>query len=157
MERAPGMSYGQFITERIFKPMGMTQSSMPFTGSNQLIPAPFARGCYHLPTTKECTQSNISANVAEGNLVTTPDDLSQFIRKLLRGEGVLTITTVNTIMQNIPTGPLGDSRYACGITFTPTCEGTIARTRGFCREWEQILLQILHWLHSPIPGTWQEE
>jgi len=119
MERAPGMSYGQFITERIFKPMGMTQSSMPFTGSNQLIPAPFARGCYHLPTTKECTQSNISANVAEGNLVTTPDDLSQFIRKLLRGEGVLTITTVNTIMQNIPTGPLGDSRYACGITFTP--------------------------------------
>lgn len=119
IERVSGMSYGQFITERIFKPMGMTQSSMPFTGSDQLIPAPFARGYYYLPTTKECTQSNISANVAEGNLITTPDDLSRFIRKLLRGEGVLTITTVNTLLKNIPAGPLGDSRYGCGITFTP--------------------------------------
>lgn len=119
IERVSGMSYGQFITDRIFKPMGMTQSSMPFTGSDQLIPAPFARGYYYLPATKECTQSNISANVAEGNLITTPYDLSRFIRKLLRGEGVLTITTVNTILKNIPAGPLGDSRYACGISFIP--------------------------------------
>jgi len=119
IERVSGMSYGQFITERIFKPMGMTQSSMPFTGSDQLIPTPFARGYYYLPATKECTQSNISANVAEGNLITTPDDLSRFIRKLLRGEGVLTITTVNTLLKNIPAGPLGDNRYGCGITFTP--------------------------------------
>lgn len=119
IERVSGTTYGDFISTRIFKPMGMNQSSMPFTGADQLLPLPFARAYYYMPTVKECTQSNISGNIAEGNLVTTPDELAHFLRKLLRGEGVLSLTTVNTIMKAIPAGPLGDSKYACGILYAP--------------------------------------
>lgn len=119
IERVSGMGYGQFVTERVLRPMGLDNSSLPYTGTDRTIPAPFARGYYYLPDIKECTESNISGNIAEGNLITTPDDLSKFIRKLLRGEGVLSLTTVNNVLISIPTGPLGESRYACGISYAP--------------------------------------
>lgn len=117
IERVSGKSYGQFITDEIIKPMGMTSSSMPDQGSDQQLPAPFAPGFVHIPgTIQNVTMSNVSGNVAEGNLVTTPADLSLFLRKLLRGEGVLSSNTVYSTMLNcLPTTPGSLSLYGCGV------------------------------------------
>lgn len=119
IERVSGMGYNQFVTDRIIKPMGLDQSSMPYTGTDRLLPMPFAKGYFYQPAVKECTSSNVSANIAEGNLVTTPDDLCRFIRKLMRGEGVLSLNTVNNILKVYPSGTLGEGKYACGIFYVP--------------------------------------
>ena len=118
IERVSGMSYRDFIQTQIFAPMNLTQSSMPVEGTDQQIPPPFARGYTYSPGVKETTLSNMSANVAEGTLITTPDELSRFLRLLLRGEGVLNTYTVNSIMLEPMNPPDTVTSYSCGIMYT---------------------------------------
>jgi D-alanyl-D-alanine carboxypeptidase len=100
--------------------MDINNSSMPVIGTDQQIPAPFASG-YVLngDSHVDVTLSNISANVAEGTLITTPNDLSLFLRKLLSGQGVLNPRIVNTIMMNyLPTSSSSAGGYGCGLSYT---------------------------------------
>jgi D-alanyl-D-alanine carboxypeptidase len=120
IERVSGKSYGQFIADELMKPAGMVNSSMPSLGTDRSIPAPFATGYTLSPDTiLNTTISNMSANVAEGNLITTPLDLSSFLLQTLTGNGVLTTHTVNSIMMNcLPTDGTSNANYGCGLTYT---------------------------------------
>ncbi|MFA6127178.1 MAG: serine hydrolase domain-containing protein [Bacteroidales bacterium] len=120
IERVSGKTYGRFINDEILVPMGMRSSSMPDAGNDQQLPQSFAPGFVQLEDQIEnVTESNISANVAEGNLITTPIDLARFLRKLIRGEGILNSTTVNSIMLNVlPSSSTSNSNYGCGIFYT---------------------------------------
>lgn len=117
IERVSGKTYGQFINDEIIKPMGMISSFMPDLGSDRQLPTPFAPGFVHIPSGIENVSiSNVSGNVAEGNLVTTTSDLTRFLRKLLRGEGVLTSNLVYSTMLNcLPTTTGSLSLYGCGV------------------------------------------
>jgi len=117
IERVSGKSYGDFIMDEVIKPMGMTSSSMPSLGTDNTLPVPFAPGFVQTEGgIRNATISNISLNVAEGNLITTIDDLALFIRKLIRGEGVLQPNILYNTMLNVqPTKPGGASRYGCGV------------------------------------------
>lgn len=117
IERVSGMSYPRFVTEKIFQPMGLAHSFAPYLGDDQLIPSPFVKGYTYSPAIVECTESNISANVSEGNLISTPADLAYFMRSLLRGEGVLSPVWVNDIMLVIPKTSFDNLNYALGITY----------------------------------------
>ncbi|MBK8663706.1 MAG: beta-lactamase family protein [Ignavibacteriales bacterium] len=112
-----GKLYGQFITDEIIKPMGLISSTMPALGTDRELPQPFVPGFVHIPgTIQNVTVSNISGNVAEGNLITTPLDLALFIRKLMRGEGVLSSNLVYSTMLNcLPATPGSLSLYGCGV------------------------------------------
>ncbi len=111
IERVSGMNYQQFMMENILTPMGLSHTSFPFRANEQLLPFPFVRGYDYMPDgLKDVTEWNFSCNVAEGNIITTPDDLSNFIRTLVRGEGVLKPATVNgTMLPSIP------NTYGCGV------------------------------------------
>jgi len=63
----------------------------------------------------DATWSNVSPNVADGTLITTPNDLSKFIRTLLRGEGVLSAVTVNSVLLSPMVPPDTMMTYYCGI------------------------------------------
>ena len=119
IERISGKSYGQFIIDEIITPMGMTNSSMPSAGTDQSIPATFAPGYYYMNgETFDVTLSNLSGNVAEGNLITTPADLAKFLRTLLRGDGVLSASTVSSIMTHcVPENDNSSRSYGCGLGF----------------------------------------
>lgn len=120
IERVSQKSYQNYLMENIILPMGMHNSSMPVLGTDQDIPKPNAPG-YVLYNNDvfDVTQSNISANVAEGNLITSPNDLSLFLSKLLSGKGVLSFYTVNTLMMNyLPTRDINAGGYGCGLTYT---------------------------------------
>lgn len=120
IERVSGQSYQQFLTNDIMKPMGMVHSSMPVLGTDMNLPAPFASGyIYANNRVVNVTASNISANVAEGNLITTPLELATFLRKLLTGGGVLNTYMVNSIMMNYKSSSdLNAGGYGCGLTYT---------------------------------------
>lgn len=119
IERVSQKSYQQFIMENIILPMGMQNSSMPVLGTDQSIPEPFAPGfILTADSSLNVTFSNISGNVAEGTLITTPYDLGHFIKKLLSGKGVLNPHMVNSVMMNyLPTGSINAGGYGCGLTY----------------------------------------
>lgn len=114
IERVSGVSYQEFVMENIVRPMKLSQTTFPCLGTDQQIPSPFVRGYDYMPAgITDVTEWNFSCNVAEGNIITTPDDLSTFLRNLVRGEGVLKPTTVNETM--LP--PSFPNSYGCGITY----------------------------------------
>ncbi|MFP4471508.1 MAG: serine hydrolase domain-containing protein [Bacteroidales bacterium] len=117
IERVSGMSYSDFVTSQVIEPMNLTNSSMPWQGTDLQIPEPFASGYIFMPEIINTTESNISANVAEGNLITTPGDLAHFLRSLVRGEGVLSAATVNDLMLSPLVPPDTGTDYTCGISY----------------------------------------
>jgi D-alanyl-D-alanine carboxypeptidase len=120
IERVSQQSYRDYLMENVILPMGMLNSFMPVLGSDQEIPEPNMPGyVLYNHEVYNVTNSNISANVAEGNLITSPDDLSLFLSKLLSGNGVLNFNTVNSLMMNyLPTGGIGAGGYGCGLSYT---------------------------------------
>lgn len=120
IERVSGKSYQRFLMEDIIKPSQMMNSSMPVSGDDRNLPEPFLPGfVLYENQNHDVTQSNISANVAEGNLITTPDDLSRFLRNLISDKGLLNPHIVNNIMMNyLPTGNIASGGYGCGLTYT---------------------------------------
>lgn len=120
IERVSGESYQNFIIKHIIKPMRLHHTSMPTSGKDQMMPKPFAKG-YEIRNRQiqDVTQSNISGNVAEGNLITTPSDLAVFLRTLLRGEGPLSNQTVHSVlMKYAPRSANDPGGYACGLAYS---------------------------------------
>jgi D-alanyl-D-alanine carboxypeptidase len=72
---------------------------MPYLGSDRQLPAPFVPGYVQsVDGIKNTTISNISGNVAEGNLITTPADLAKFLRESVLGRGVISSVVMNQVM-----------------------------------------------------------
>jgi D-alanyl-D-alanine carboxypeptidase len=116
IERVSGQRYSDFIMNEIFVPMGLVSSSMPYLGTDNTLPSPYVKGYYYDATLNiDATWSNVSPNVADGTLITTPNDLSKFIRTLLRGEGVLSAVTVNSVLLSPMVPPDTMMTYYCGI------------------------------------------
>lgn len=120
IERVSDKSYRDFMHQHIVVPMGLNSTTFPFLGTDLQLPAPFLPG-YILVNGEifDVTESNISGNIAEGNVITTTRDLTGFLRKTLRGEGLLTPYTVNSIMMNaIPVNNSNSNAYGCGLSYS---------------------------------------
>lgn len=118
IERVSRQPYDEFILEHIIHPMGLKNTHIPVLGHDQEMPHPFFPG-YVLENgnVTDVTLSNMSANIAEGNIITTLSDLSGFIRTLLRGEGPLSSYTIRSIMMNaIPVNTNTNFAYGCGLS-----------------------------------------
>jgi D-alanyl-D-alanine carboxypeptidase len=79
-EKASGVPYEQLLEQRIFKPLGMRDSSLPRT---QKLPRPFLHGYDVEPGKKPEDVSELlsaSGAWASGGIVSTPVDLSRFLR-----------------------------------------------------------------------------
>lgn len=118
IERITGQSYGQFIADTFFTPIGLSSTSAPWSANERTLPQPFMRGFSNEGSGyRETTEDNMSANVAEGNIISTAADLARWIRTLLSGSGPVNKNQV-TRMITIPPGNeekqygLGVSRYS---------------------------------------------
>jgi D-alanyl-D-alanine carboxypeptidase len=79
-EKASGMSYQQLLSKLVFKPLGMSYSSLPVTAK---MPRPFFHGYDVEPGKKPEDVSellNPAGAWASGGIVSTPLDLSYFVR-----------------------------------------------------------------------------
>lgn len=79
-EKASGVPYEKLLAQRIFKPLGMRGSSLPRT---QKMPRPFLHGYGLEPGKKPEDESELlsaSGAWASGGIVSTPVDLSYFLR-----------------------------------------------------------------------------
>jgi len=119
IERVSGMSYQAFVQTNLFALNGLTGSSLPIEGCDCSIPAPFVEGhVLYEGAVYETTEDNMSANVAEGNLITTPRDLSEWAYRLYRGEAGLSEKYLAMMMDCKETGE-SHGFYGLGCAYTP--------------------------------------
>jgi D-alanyl-D-alanine carboxypeptidase len=108
IERVSGLSYDQFVIQNLITPNGLTSTSVPMLATDQAIPPPFSPGyVYDQGAFMDVTQDNMSMNIAEGNVISTPADLARWVRRLLKAQA----------------GPNGASLSAM-MTLTPQSHGS---------------------------------
>jgi D-alanyl-D-alanine carboxypeptidase len=103
IERVSGLPYDQFVMQNLITPNGLTSTSVPVLPADQMIPPPFNPGYqYYQRIFTDVTQSNMSAQIAEGNINSTPADLARWVRRLIRGEAGLNSTSVQAMKTVTP-------------------------------------------------------
>jgi D-alanyl-D-alanine carboxypeptidase len=115
IERVSGITYDQFITQNLILPNGLSSTSLPMLGTDQSIPAPFNPGyVYYQGALSDVTQSNMSANIAEGNIISTPVDLARWVKRLLTasaGPNAASVDAMKTLT------PLSHGAYGLGMLY----------------------------------------
>ena len=120
VERITGTRFDLFVKDNFLTPLGLHNTSMPNLGDDVKIPSPFAEGYAYIDgETINVTEENVSMSVGEGNLITTPDDLSIWISKLYSGNAGIDYKFVRFLMMDcLPTYEL-HQYYGLGTTYTP--------------------------------------
>ncbi len=121
IERVSGKSYADFIRDELLIPNGLLSTGAPWSGSDQAMPSPFAKGVVWMDAEhiEDVTESNMSPHVAEGNLISTPADLAQWCKKLFAGQAGLTPQTVEMMKSGMSTEDGTGSQYGLGISYAP--------------------------------------
>jgi CubicO group peptidase (beta-lactamase class C family) len=81
VERASGRSFGDFVRERIFKPLGMKHTLAYEKGKND-VPRRAFNHSFKNGTWIETDQSSTSAVLGDGGIYTNLDDLKKWVRAL---------------------------------------------------------------------------
>ncbi|MDD5627653.1 MAG: serine hydrolase [Elusimicrobia bacterium] len=117
VERVSRRRFDQFLRESFTVPNGLTETTFPYLGRDQKIPEPFLPGYSRMPAgVLESTEDNMSSHVGEGNVITTPADLSKWVRLLVRGEAGLKPETVKMMTDVLPNK---DGNYGLGLSLVP--------------------------------------
>lgn len=118
IERVSGLSYADYVAQKLLAPNQLTQTTMPYLGTDQFVPAPNLVG-YDMGdgVTRSFTQDNMSGNVAEGNVISTPAELARWVKLLISGNAGISPTYVS--MMKVCGFPASASCYGMGIFNAP--------------------------------------
>lgn len=117
IEGVSGMRYDQFVSQHFLEPNGLTETSLPWLGTDLKLPYPYVLG--HLRqngTFIVKDEFNLSGRVAEGNIITTLRDLATWLLRLFSAQTKLSSYTVQQMMPRNQDEP--DGRYGLGISFS---------------------------------------
>ena len=119
IERISGKRYDQFIAENFLTPLKLKNTSFPYKGEDNELPESFASSFVYVQgQTYDVTKYNVSINVAEGNLITTPLDLANWMNKLYTGQAGVNYENVKFYMMDcLPTFE-GHQNYGLGTVYT---------------------------------------
>jgi len=117
IERVSDKSYQQFITDEFVNPLKLNETSFPDKGYEQTLPEPYVDSWIWVSgESYNLTEQNMSANIGEGNMITSPRDLCKFYDLLLKGEAGIDISYVsNYIMNCVPASPTSSTGYGTGL------------------------------------------
>lgn len=119
IERASGKPFAKFLTEELFAPLGLSDTSFAVEGTDQRIPEPFLQGRSKQGNAyKDLTHRNVSPGFGSYDMVTTPHDLALFIRALLDGKTVIQPDTVMKMRDFKPSDMQGVG-YGLGLMNFP--------------------------------------
>jgi D-alanyl-D-alanine carboxypeptidase len=116
VEQVTGRPYGKEVDRRIIRPLRLRGTSMP--GTSPRIPGPHPRGYVPIERTGEprrlvdYTTTNPSVLGAGGELISTTQDLNQFVAALLGGR-----LLSRHLLDDMRTAGFGNSRYGLGLAW----------------------------------------
>jgi D-alanyl-D-alanine carboxypeptidase len=118
IEQVSGLPYDQFIVQNLTALNGLSSTTIPMLGSDQTIPPPFNPGyVWFNGVFADVTESNVSANIGEGNIISTQADLARWIKRLITGQAGPNAASVAAMMT--PTPQSGSNNYGLGISYVP--------------------------------------
>ena len=127
IEKATGHPLGRELADRIFAPLGMRHTTLPF--AQVIPPSPYAHGYWpYLPGAGpiDVTQTGPSMLGAAGGVVSTAADLARFYAALLSGQ-LLPAPLLHQMLTTFP-----GSWYGLGIMSVRTpCGGAWGHTGDF--------------------------
>ncbi|MCF8303281.1 MAG: beta-lactamase family protein [Bacteroidales bacterium] len=117
IERVSGKSIRQFMEDEFIKPLALNETSFPDMGNEQTIPEPYLDSWAWLSGEPvNLTTQNMSANVGEGNIITSARDLSKFYQLLLSGQAGIKMAYVsNYMMACVPISQINSTGYGMGL------------------------------------------
>ncbi|GAB3280716.1 hypothetical protein GCM10027347_56040 [Larkinella harenae] len=118
IEKASGMSYPDFIRTRFLEPLQLTNTYNVWQGTDQRMRDSFVNSYLHVPNQSpiDTPEDNMSMNVTEGDMVSTPADITRWIELLLTGKAGLTPQSV-ALMEEMETADASHGVYGLGLTF----------------------------------------
>ncbi len=120
IERISGKRYDQFLADNFLTPLSLENTSFPYKGDDITLPSPFASSyAYFHGESLDYTEDNVSMDVAEGNVVTTPIDLANWMSKLYKGEAGVDYKYVRFYMMDCLPTYESHQNYGLGTVFTP--------------------------------------
>jgi len=119
IERVSGKSYWEFVGENLLTPNLLSSTSLPHLGTDQNLPSPYTPGyAWSRGEYEDLTVENVSALMAEGNVISTPYDLANWCKRWITGTAGLNMENVRMMMDVQPTGE--EHRfYGLGCNYTP--------------------------------------
>lgn len=118
IERASGMSYSDFIKTRFFEPLQLNNTIAVWKGTDITIPSPEIRSYLNFNEgDTNTTEDNMSGHVAEGNIISTPEDLAKWIKLLITGQAGVSPENVALMEIVLPAGKLIGT-YGLGLVYT---------------------------------------
>ncbi|MGM0462359.1 MAG: serine hydrolase domain-containing protein [Fibrobacterota bacterium] len=129
IEEVSHMSYGEFLTEHIFQPLGMNQTkAVEFDSENPFL----AQGYFERDedgVLYDYTDQSASAVWSAGNAVSTPGDLLIWIRALMDGT-LLNEQTYEEQFSLVSTGH-GSDAYGLGVEVRDNSRGHAGSVLGY--------------------------
>lgn len=104
IEEVSGLSYSDFITQRFIVPLGLTNTYSVWEGDDLEMNAPFVNSYLYVEGEPEINTSadNMSVHVTEGNIVSTPKDITNWMRLLLNGNAGISAANVALMKEMLP-------------------------------------------------------
>lgn len=123
IERITGHTLAMELEQRIFGPVGMTDSTYP-DEEDLTLPEPYIRGYERtLDGWEECSQ--VFFGRGDGALISTAIDLARFFRALLYERTLVPDELLQQMMTVIPQQPLAREMYGLGLMADPLPSGTV--------------------------------
>ena len=118
IEKASGMSYSDFIRTRFLEPLQLTNTYNVWQGTEKRMRDPFVDSYLHEPgvSPANTSEDNMSVHVTEGDMVSSPADITRWIELLLTGKAGLTPQTVS-MMEEMEIADASHGVYGLGLTF----------------------------------------
>ncbi len=105
VEQVSGKTFAQFVGDEFLVPNGLGDTTFPDDGRTEMLPAPFIAGMtLSQGQLSQLTHRNVSWGIGEGNVVTTPANLSKWIRLLLEGKAGVEPRQIARMSDCLPTG-----------------------------------------------------
>ncbi|MEU5866617.1 MULTISPECIES: serine hydrolase domain-containing protein [unclassified Nonomuraea] len=121
VEKLTGRPYGEEVTRRILRPLGLRHTLVP--GDRAGVPSPHAKGYEPMPALVDATRMNPSLDWAAGEMISTAADLERFMSALLGGK-LTSAASLKAMRTTVETGAgfgygLGLQAYAlpCGTVW----------------------------------------
>lgn len=88
IEIVSGMTYSDYITQTFITPLGLTHTYSVWEGSDVAMRTPYINSHLYIEGNPEIetSEDNMSAHVSEGNMVSTPREISKWMELLLKGQ-----------------------------------------------------------------------
>ena len=121
VEQRTEMSFTDYITETFFEPLQLNNTYGVVSGTDQRMREPFLESYLTVledgsPESFNTWESNMSGFVADGNIVSTPADISRWIESLMTGQVGISAANIDLMKEMLP-GDAGNERYGLGLTF----------------------------------------